>query len=483
MTIVLRRAAAVAAALPLLAGAALPQHPDTIALRAGAYLDSLGKCGAFSGAALVAKDGQPILVRAYGDAERSFNVANRSDTKFNLGSMGKMFTAVAVLQLVERGSLSLDGLIADYAPEYPNPDVATRVTIRQLLTHTSGLGNYWTRDFMQASKDRFREIRDYLPLFTAESLRFPPGSRYAYSNAGFMVLGYLIERVTGRSYFEYVRDNVYRPAGMANTDAYEVDYVVANRAVGYTTAGARPGEVKSNLFLHVVKGGAAGGGYSTVGDLLAFANALLANELLSPEYTALAVGGKVESGPGTRYGFGFIEQTANGSRIVGHGGGFYGISGYLGMFVDQGYTVALLSNADDGTAAPAAYIEELLVGETPQARARKLTERALDEAAHRGYTAAVRLLERSGGAGGIPETAVNARGYQLLAAGKTDAAIAVFRLNVHLYPRSANAHDSLGEAYLARGDRKQAIACYERAVALDPGQASSVAMLRKLRGK
>ena len=123
-----------------------------------AFLEELDTRDGLSGAVLIAKDGVPILKKAYGYANRSFNVSNQIDTKFNLGSMNKMFTATAIMQLVEQGKISLEGKIIDYVADYPNKDVATQVTIHQLLSHTGGLGNYWTEEYMRSSKDRFREV-------------------------------------------------------------------------------------------------------------------------------------------------------------------------------------------------------------------------------------------------------------------------------------------------------------------------------------
>lgn len=466
----------------LFSGIAYALSEREIVEKTTAFLEELHSQDKFSGAVLIAKDSIPIFTKAYGYANRSFNVPNRIDTKFNLGSMNKMFTAVAILQLVEKGTLTLDGKIIDYVPNYPNKDVASRVTIHQLLTHTSGLGNYWTEEFMKTSKDLFREIADYLPLFVNDSLLFEPGRQYAYSNAGFMVLGYIIEKVTGQSYFDYVRENIYKPAGMINTDAYENDFVVPNLAIGYTTVQARPGEIKSNVFMHVVKGGPAGGGYSTVEDLLMFRNAMMNNRLLSESYTKMVLSGKVKTDANVMYAYGFRDRVENGHHIVGHTGGFPGISGYLGIFTDLGYTVAVLSNVDNGYSEPVLFIEELLVGETQRTKNRKLTEMVLAEAITNGYEAAVKLYQKNKELGVIGERTANVRGYELLAQGKIKEAVDVFRLNVYLYPKSANTYDSLGEAYMEAGDAELAIKSYEKSLALDPKNKNAVEKLKQLKG-
>lgn len=438
--------------------------------------------GRFSGAVLVAKNGVPIFTAAHGFASLDFQVPNQLDTKFNLGSMNKMFTAVAVAQLVEAGRLSFDDVIIDHIPDYPNQEVAKKVTVHQLLTHTSGLGNYWTPEYQRTSKDLFRDVADYLPLFVDQPLLFEPGSQWSYSNSGFMVLGLVIERVSGQSYFDYVRKHIYEPAGMQNTDAYELDSVVPNLAVGYTLRGSKNGELRNNLFLHVVKGGPAGGGYSTVEDLLRFSNALLGHKLLSPEMTERVLEGKVETdGANRTYGYGFRNQLENDQRVVGHAGGFAGINSFLDMYPDLGYTVAVMSNRDMGAAAVRDYILVQLIGKTQRMRDRELTEAVLEVIKRNGYDSGLTLYEERKNEGTIREEYVNRFGYMLLSEKMIAPAIDVFRFNVFLYPESGNSFDSLGEAYMVGGETSRAIENYEKSIALDPDNQNGIEMLRKLR--
>lgn len=318
-----------------------------------AYLTRLTKADVFSGTALVAKGDKILFKKAYGLASRAYTVPNRTDTKFNLGSMNKMFTAVTIAQLAQQGKLSFTDPVGKFLPDYPNRDVAQKVTIHHLLTHTSGLKDYFNEKFMETSRDKFRAVHDFLPLFEKEPLTFEPGSRWDYSNAGFMLLGAIIEKVTGQSYFDYVREHLYRPAGMTNTDAYELDRDTPNLATGYTREGAdSPTEWKNNIFLHVLKGGPAGGGYSTVEDLYRFALALTQHKLLDAAHTDLVLGGKVDMpfGNGQKYAYGFMDRTLDGQRIVGHGGGFPGLNSDLNLYLDSGpasgYIVAVMSNYD-----------------------------------------------------------------------------------------------------------------------------------------
>ena len=156
----------------------------------------------FSGALLLAEKGAILFEHAYGYADHAFDTKNNIDTKFNMGSMGKMFTGVAVLQLAQAGKLSLDDRLIKDLPTYPNNAVATSVTIRQLLTHTSGLGDFFGPEFAGANMSRFESLESLLPLFVDKPLLFKPGSRWSYSNAGYIVLGLLIQQVAGESYYD-----------------------------------------------------------------------------------------------------------------------------------------------------------------------------------------------------------------------------------------------------------------------------------------
>lgn len=318
----------------------------------------------FSGAVLVANGHTVLFKHAYGLASQRFHVPNQVDTKFNLGSMNKMFTGVAIVQLAEQGKLSFEDTIDTYLPDYPR-EIAEKVTIHHLLTHTSGMGSYFNERFDTVWAG-LRTVEDFIPLFRDDPLSFEPGERYQYSNSGFILLGAIIEHVTGQDYFTYVRDHIYQPAGMINTDAYEMDRSVPNLAIGYTHRGVQgeleQGERRNNLFLHVVKGGPAGGGFSTLDDLHKFSLALQEHRLLSPEYTNILLTGKVErSASGAKYAYGFGDETYNGYRIVGHNDGAPGISSRLHIYLDTGYTVVVLSNYDPPIAGKVATkIRELL---------------------------------------------------------------------------------------------------------------------------
>ncbi|MGB7062332.1 MAG: serine hydrolase domain-containing protein [Candidatus Zixiibacteriota bacterium] len=328
------------------------------------YLDNLVSKDQFSGTVLMAKDGKPFYTRVEGLASKRFNVPNKLDTKFNLGSMNKMFTGVAIMQLVEQGKVSLNDLVGKYLPDLPRPEIAEKVTIHHLLTHTSGMQDYWDEVY-DAHWWEIKTVDQLAELIFDDSLLFEPGTDFHYSNSGPIVLGMVIEAVTGRDYYDYVREKIYKPAGMINTDCYEMDTPVPNLAIGYTKMNhdgspTPDGSWRNNLFMHVVKGGPAGGGFSTVEDLLRFDIALRTNKLISKESFDTLTTGKVERSRETKYAYLFQDKTINGHRIVGHGGGAPGINANLDMYLDSGYTVAVMANYGGAAGKVPRKIEELL---------------------------------------------------------------------------------------------------------------------------
>jgi CubicO group peptidase (beta-lactamase class C family) len=295
----------------------------------------------FSGTALVAWQGKPLFSGAWGLASQEWNVPNRIDTRFDLGSINKSFTRIAIGQLAAQGKLSFDDHIADHLPDYPNEEVASKVTIRHLLDHSSGLGDIFTEEFFNSSKALYREPRDFFPLFADKSLLFEPGERSEYSNAGFMVLGAIIEAVSGQPYDEYVIDEIFAPAGMTNAGFFAHDEIVPNVAVGYTRMGPEGwGETRrNNLLMLPVKGNSAGSAQATVEDLLNFDDALREYRLLSPAYTMWYLGGAEPSQ--TSESDKTKPRATAGSGIAG---GAPGVSAVLES--DADLAVVVLSNYD-----------------------------------------------------------------------------------------------------------------------------------------
>lgn len=257
-------------------------------------LDSLTALDRFSGVVLLARHGTTVFHRAYGWADREARRAVDTGTAFNLASLNKLFTATAIRQLAGAGTLDLDAPLGRYWPDYPNAALRA-ATIRQLLEHRSGIGGNIFDAPARGTRRDLRHNRDFLPLFVNEPLVFAPGAGQRYANAGYVVLGMLIERVSGEDYYDYVRRHITGPAGMTRTGHFAIDSLPPNTAIGYTHGGpgvAASGPLRPNSDLLPGRGSAAGGGYSTTSDLLRFVMAARAGRIPgAPEGQFAGAGG------------------------------------------------------------------------------------------------------------------------------------------------------------------------------------------------
>lgn len=307
-----------------------PKAPTTLA-ELNPAIDSLFtdlvKKDQFSGVVLVAKEDKPIFAKAWGSADATKKIDNKIDTRFNLGSINKMFTRVAIGQLVSQGRLSFSDKLIKVLPDYPNRAVAEKITIGQLITMSSDMGDFFNTEFDAADKTKIRSQKDYLPFFMNDPLEFEPGTSRRYSNAGYLVLGLVIEKLSGKAYYDYVRENVFKVAGMTSTDSYAIDELPANTAVGYASSAV--GKRTPNVSQQPARGSSAGGGYSTAEDMLRFATALRTKKLVVP------------SDDGT------FPSNFSG---VGIAGGSPGVNAIFITNGTTGYTVIVLSNFDPPSA-------------------------------------------------------------------------------------------------------------------------------------
>jgi D-alanyl-D-alanine carboxypeptidase len=327
-------------------GAPVPQRltqPAAVAAWEG-ELDKAASMGKFSGVWLWAKNGKVISSGARGKADRERGVDNTLNTQFRIGSMNKMFTAVAVLQLVERGKLSLDDTIGKILPDYPNADVASKVKVRHLLSHTGGTGDIFGAEF-EAHRLELKTLEDYVKLYGKRDLKFEPGARWEYSNYGFLLLGVLIEKLSGKSYYDFVAENIYKIGGMSHSGSEPESVEVPNRSKGYMRDRF---EMVSNEPTLPWRGTSAGGGFTTAGDLMKFADALMSNKLLKAETLAEATRPQFTT---DLYGFGFQIGRSGEPRTYGHGGGAPGMNGILRVYPDSGQSVVVLCNLDTPSAS------------------------------------------------------------------------------------------------------------------------------------
>jgi CubicO group peptidase (beta-lactamase class C family) len=324
---------------------------DVSAAELDSMIASKAASGDFSGVVLIARDGNPIFQKACGYASKRFHVPNRVDTKFNLGSINKAFTTVAILQLIEKGKLSIDDPIGMYLDVFPEK-IAEKVTIRHLLNMRSGWGDYWSTPTFKQEISRIRTVSQYMDFIKDMPLDFEPGTNFQHSNTGFDVAGAIIERVTGMDYYDYVRSNIYEPAGMDSTDCFHKDGPVENLAVGYTNMNPNDpdgtGYAWENTYLMPPRGNPTGGGYSTAEDMLKFSQALKNQKLLSKEMVNFyfnRLDGEPEKAP-----------APNGSYRAA--GAAPGINAFLVIDFDSGLTFVVLANLDHPVAMN--FIQEIL---------------------------------------------------------------------------------------------------------------------------
>ncbi|MDE2182974.1 MAG: beta-lactamase family protein [Alphaproteobacteria bacterium] len=304
----------------------------------------------FSGAVLVAKPGRPVWTYACGLADRENKVAMRADTPMRIASMGKLFTTTAVLQLYEAGKIDLDAPLARYIPDYPNKELAEKVKIRHLLTHTGGTGDIFGPEGF-AHRHELRRLADYVRVFGKRPLSFEPGSKQEYSNYGYILLGMVIQNVSGEDYYNYVQRHILDVAGMRST-SFPVEAELSQApSNGYTRASFAPGGVRIGGPLTRVgldelpyRATPAGGCFSTVGDLNRFAQALLDGRLISPAMLDRVLSGQLSAG---LFSYGFGRGTdAMGRTWIGFAGGAPGTNGELKIFPKQHLVVATLANLD-----------------------------------------------------------------------------------------------------------------------------------------
>jgi CubicO group peptidase (beta-lactamase class C family) len=307
------------------------------------FMDQISIEDEFSGVVLLAKGEKPIFREAYGLASKEYNIPNRVDMRFNLGSINKFLTRIAIEQLEGKGVLGLEDPISKYFPDYPNKEAAEKVTIRHLLDMSSGIGDFFGEKYQSTPKDQIRTLSDYLLLFGDEPLLFEPGTNRQYSNGGYIVLGLIVEKVSGQTYFDYVHDHIYKIAGMGNTTHLEADVPTQNVASGYTNnwdESDHPGEPRrNNIYTRPARGSSAGGGYSTADDILKLVVALKRNNLLAPK----------------------TSEEINGS-VIAIAGGAPGINAFVETNPKTDYVTIVLSNYDPPAAGKVARKINSLLG-------------------------------------------------------------------------------------------------------------------------
>lgn len=336
--------------------------PDELVRTIGTLAQKYAEREVFSGVILVANGDEVIFKKAYGPASIAHGTPVTLDTRLNIASIGKSLTGVAIAQLVDAGKLSYDDTVGKVLPDYPDQDVRDKVTVRRLLSHTSGLGpkDYYEGPLWAALRSRLRSVPDYMKLVVGTPLGSEPG-KYLYSNSGYVLLGAIIERLSAQSYYDYVRDHIFKPAGMTRSFYHELDQENRDIAVPLTNLFNkgdenyvyRLGQPRNAIYELAAKGGPQGGAFVTADDLFAFERALRDGKLISPARFKEMTTAQSPSGAGAgglvgdvREGLGVEVVRQNGHTFFGHTGGDLGVASMLYWYPDAGYTTIILSNRD-----------------------------------------------------------------------------------------------------------------------------------------
>jgi len=439
--------------------------------------------GQFNGSVLVAESGKVIFKKGFGPANIEWNIPNKPDTKFRLGSITKQFTSMLILQLVEHGKIDLQGKLSDYLPYY-RKDTGSQVTIHHLLTHSSGIPSYTgISNFYDISRDPY-PVEEFVKKYCSGDFQFEPGSKYAYNNSGYFLLGAIIEKITGKTYEEVVSENIFLPLGMENSGYDRHGPIIPNRASGYSNSY----EGYTNApYLDMSLPYAAGSLYSTVEDLYLWDQALYTEKLLSAKMKELIFTPYIAN---YGYGWGIRQKSLPDSKAkltsISHGGGINGFSTWIERLVDEKHLIVLLNNTPGANLGQMSdSIIRILYGlpyNLPKKSIAKVMFETLMKKDMESAIEQYKTLKKD-----HPKEYIflarelNNLGYYLLNEKKrAEDAIKIFKLNIEAYPKDGNGYDSLAEAYMISGDNKLAVKNYAKSLELNPNNTNAVEKLNEL---
>lgn len=411
------------------------------------YLDELSEDPYFSLSIAISKKDKIIFKKGYGYANREHQIPNQPNTKFNIASIGKMFTAVAILQLYERGEISFHQPIGKYLSDFPNRKMLHSVTIHQLLTHTSGLPLWFNQEFANSPKFSYLELEDYLPLYKGIEIDSAKVGNSSYSNVGFCLLGFVIEAVSEMSYKEYLQKHIFKPTGMHETGLWNLTEIIPNAAVGYVRPANKDGYWTTNFHKNM-SSNPAGAAFTSVLDLTKFYKALRNHQLLSAASTALMFEPKTLTPSGDYgYGYGIATFMKNDKKVVGHLGGFFGTRGELMWYQDADYTVAIVANSDQTDYLDVStFIETLLLGTEEEKKIYHQTHRLIDSINQKEIIADPATIKKLNPEH-YNEALIQIKGYHFYNNQKYNEAKNLFYTNSLLFPSSVNAKNDLKKVF------------------------------------
>ncbi len=445
---------------------------DSIANLVKYYNDN----GLFSGAVLVANGNNIVYKGAVGMANQEWQLPNTTQTRFRLGSVTKQFTAMLILQLVQEGRLSLNGKITDYLTNY-RKETGSQVSIHHLLTHSSGIPNYTDNESFFPNAVKPYSVADFVRIYCSGDLEFTPGAEFSYSNSGYFILGAILEKMTGKTYEQLLKERILEPLGMKQTGYDMHEYIIPGRAAGYEN---KLSGYQHASYLNMGLPYAAGSMYSSVEDLMIWNQALYGNRLLADSLKRKMFDGYLEMEPNMKAGYGWFNEkipTQDSTRMISmiwHNGGINGFMTELARFPEERIFITVLDNASNNTALLFRDIIATVYGlplepkKTTLAHAirKKIESSSIAEAAD--YFAAISEAEKKQYALAGTERSINRWGYERMNEQQDlPGALKLFELNTKLFPNSSNVYDSYGEALANAGKYDQAVANYQKSVQLD----------------
>ncbi len=446
---------------------------EAIGRQAEATARAYHDMGWFSGVVLLAERGKPFYQKAFGYADIENEIPNTLSTKFRIGSINKDYTAVLVLQMVESGMLSLDDKLEQFGLGFPT-EVAGKITVRQLLSHTAGFGDIFIPEYLDNIR-AYKDIDDILPLLRDKPLIYEPGTDQQYSNYGYIVLGAILEKVSGESYEYLLQENIFRVLGARNTH-YRIAEEIEGEARSYRfTLNGEKVDHTARLEYPTPDGGM----YSTAAEQLDFFQALFyTDKLIGDESKVLIFNDYAPGGPS----WGEIMQMEG--ALQGFAGGGPGVSAVVFFLLKENLMFIVLANTDENIAEEIGQrIARSAFGQ-PVEEARLPVENylygALKKQGKDPFRQNLPALLEEGGYESLSPMTLNRLGYRLLNQGETRDAIEVFRINTELYPNEANPWDSLAEAHLRAGDKAMALKYYRKALEIDPDLPSAKRMVEEL---
>ena len=434
----------------------------------------------FNGSVLVAHKGKVIYKNGFGLANMEWNIPNETNTKFRIASVTKPFTAMLVMQLVAENILDLQKPITTYLKDYPKEN-GSKITIHHLLTHSSGL-----RRDVETEQKQFHNPKQLVKIFDNEPLLFKPGEKFEYSNAGYILLGYILETVTKKSYKDLLEENIFKPLSMKNSGFYRHRLLLENRSSGYNNNFI---DYQNSNYRDFSNAYSAGAIYSTVEDMFLFDQALYSDKILPKKYMDLILTKYIPADFGGHYGYGVelvkkpIGNSTDMIETIGHSGSLPGFSAVYTSIPSSQSAIIFLSNTGR------AYLNTMTTAITGI-----LYDKPYDKPGKSIAKALIDIIDKEGIESGIhffnkfkdnkgyyvKEQEMNIVSYKLLLTDRAKEASKVLKLALEIFPNAFNLYDSYGEVLLILGEKEKAIENYKKSVELNPNNKNGIRVLKEL---